>query len=94
MEIRFYIDPETGYPHIHWHGVQEYEVEDVLEQPREDTPGCRNFRIAIGQTKSGRYLQVVYTHDSKTRQILIITAYELKGNALTAYRRRRRRSGR
>ena len=30
MDIRFYIDPETGYPHIYRHGVEEYEVEDVL----------------------------------------------------------------
>ena len=94
MDIRFYIDPESGYPHIHRHGVQEYEVEDVLEQPREDTPGRRNSRIAIGQTRSGRYLQVVYTYNSGARQIFVITAYELRGNALAAYRRRRRRSGR
>ena len=26
MDIQFYIDPETGYPHIHRHGVEEYEV--------------------------------------------------------------------
>ena len=30
MNLRFYIDPETGYPHIYRHGVGEYEVEDVL----------------------------------------------------------------
>jgi len=30
MKIRFYIDPETGLPHIYNHKVREDEVEDVL----------------------------------------------------------------
>ena len=36
LKIRFYIDPETGKPHIHNHGVKENEVEDVLSKPGED----------------------------------------------------------
>ena len=39
MKIRFYIDPETGQPHIYNHGVREDEVEDVLGKPGEDRPG-------------------------------------------------------
>lgn len=31
MMIRFYIDPETGQPHIYNHGIREDEVADVLE---------------------------------------------------------------
>ncbi len=27
VEIRFYLDPETGLPHIYQHGVTEEEVE-------------------------------------------------------------------
>jgi hypothetical protein len=30
VKIRFYIDPETGLPHIYRHQVVEGEVEDVL----------------------------------------------------------------
>jgi hypothetical protein len=33
VRIRFYIDPETGEPHIYEHGVDEDEVADVLEDP-------------------------------------------------------------
>jgi hypothetical protein len=29
MRIRFYVDPETGTPHIHNHDVDEEEVADV-----------------------------------------------------------------
>lgn len=31
MKIRFYIDPETGLPHIYKHDVREVEVEGVLK---------------------------------------------------------------
>lgn len=94
MSIRFYIDPETGYPHIHRHGVAEYEVEDALAEPGEDVPARRNSRMTIGQTRGGRYLLVVYTRDPAMGQIFVITAYGLEGSALAAYRRRRRRRGR
>ena len=30
LSLRFYIDPETGDPHIYNHGVEEQEVEDVI----------------------------------------------------------------
>lgn len=33
MTIRFYIDPETGLPHIYGHAVDETEVEEVLRAP-------------------------------------------------------------
>ena len=54
MNIRFYIDPETGLPHIHGHAVDEDEVEDVLREPGEDRPGREGSRVAIGQTRAGR----------------------------------------
>lgn len=37
--VRYYIDPETGLPHIHNHGVSEEEVEQVLAEPGEDRQG-------------------------------------------------------
>ena len=54
MDLRFYIDPETGLPHIDNHNVTEIEVEDVLESPGEDRPGRHGARIALGQTTAGR----------------------------------------
>jgi len=91
MKIRFYIDPETRLPHIYNHKVEEEEVEDVLRKPGEDRPGKENSRIAIGQTKGGRYLRVIYVSDPEPDSLFVITAYELKGKPLKAYRRRSRR---
>ena len=91
MKIRFYIDKETGLPHIYRHEVREYEVEDVLQKPGEDRPGKEKSRIAIGQTRAGRYLRVIYVPDPEPDSIFVITAYELVGKPLKAYRRRRRR---
>ena len=91
MNIRFYIDPETSLPHIYKHGVDESEVEDVLRSPGEDRPGREGSRVAIGQTQAGRYLRVIYVADPEPDSVFVITAYELKGKPLTAYRRRHRR---
>ncbi len=93
MNIRFYIDPQTGLPHIFNHDVDEREVEDVLRRPGEDRAGREGSRVAIGQTQAGRYLRVIYVPDPEPDSIFVITAYELKGKPLTAYRRRRRRRG-
>jgi hypothetical protein len=35
MNTRYYIDPETGLPHIYRHNVSENEVEDVLLKDQE-----------------------------------------------------------
>ena len=91
MNLRYYIDPETGDPHIHNHGVDEKEVEDVIRNPGEDRPGREDSRVAIGQAQSGRYLRVIYVPDPEPNSIFVITAYELAGKPLAAYRRRRRR---
>ena len=63
MNIRFYLDPETGSPHIYGHAVAEDEVEEVLRTPGEDRPGRKGSRVAIGQTRAGRYLRVIYVPD-------------------------------
>ena len=94
MHVRFYIDPETGYPHIFSHGVEKSEVEDVLASPSEDRPGREGVRIAIGRTLGGRYLRVIYVPDREPDQAFVITAYELRGKPLTAFRRRMKRRGR
>ncbi len=91
MNIRFYIDPETALPHIYGHQVDEGEVEDVLKEPGEDRPGREDSRVAIGQTRAGRYIRVIYVPDPEPDSVFVITAYQLTGNPLMAYRRRRRR---
>jgi len=52
--VRYYIDPETGLPHIYNHDVSEEEVEEVLTRPGEDRRGYEGARVAIGQTRAGR----------------------------------------
>ncbi len=94
MRLRFFADPETRQPHIWNHGVDEHEVEAVLRRPGEDRRGSDNSRVAIGQTPTGRYLRVVYVRDPEPQSFFVITAYELRGQPLTAYQRRQRRKGR
>ncbi len=91
MEIRFYLYPDTRLPHIYEHGVNEDEVEDVLKRPGEDRPGTEGSRVALGQTRGGRYLRVIYVPDPEPNSLFVITAYQLTGKALNAFRRRRRR---
>ncbi len=91
MKIRFYINRDSGLPHIYDHEVQEAEVEEVLRNPGEDRPGRESSRVALGQTASGRYLRVIYVPDPEPDSVFVITAYDLTGKPLKAYRRRRRR---
>ena len=91
MKVRYYIDPETGAPHIHQHGVSEQEVEEVLLRPGEDRPGRDGSRVALGRTLGGRYLRVIYVVDPEPESVFVVTAYDLRGKPLLAYRRRARR---
>ena len=50
MEVRYYLDPESGEPHIYEHGVSEDEVEQVLRGPGEDLPARQGSRMKLGQT--------------------------------------------
>ncbi len=90
MNIRYYTDSDSGMPHIRAHGVTEQEVKDVLSNPGEDRPGRDGSRVSIGQTRGGRYLRVIYVAEAEAP--FVITAYELKGKPLTAYRKRRRQT--
>jgi hypothetical protein len=69
MNLRYYIDPVTGMPHIYNHEVDESEVEVVLRRPGEDRPGREGSRIAIGQTEAGRYVRVIYVPDPEPDSI-------------------------
>ena len=88
VNVRFHIDPTSGLPHIYNHDVNEDEVEQALANRGEDRPGTKDSRIAIGQTDSGRYLRVIYVRDPNPDSVFVITAYELHGKPLKAYRRR------
>jgi Domain of unknown function (DUF4258) len=89
LNVRYYIDPQTRLPHIHNHGVEESEVEEVLAHPGEDRPGAEGARVALGQTSAGRHLRVIYVPEPDG--VFVVTAYDLVGKPLLAYRRRRRR---
>ncbi len=90
MQIRYYVDRQTSLPHIHGHNVEEDEVEDVLLSPGEDRVGHGGARVVVGQTSGGRYLKVIYVPDPAPESVFVITAYELRGKALAAYKRRRK----
>ncbi len=94
MNVRFHLDPETGEPHVLRHGVTEEEAEDILRSPGEDRAGREGSRVALGQSRAGRYLRVIYVADPEPESVFVITAYELTGKPLAAYRRRRRRKER
>ena len=66
-------------------------MEDVLARPGEDRPGKDGARVAIGQTSGGRYLKVIFVPDPEPSSVFVITAYELRGKPLAAFRRRRKR---
>ena len=94
MELRFWNDPETGLPHIYAHGVTEDEVRQVLNRPGLNFRGGGNSRSIMGQTSVGRYLKVVFVPDAGGNSGFVVTAYELRGKALGAYRRARKRKKR
>lgn len=50
--------------------------------------------MKLGQTDAGRYLQVIYVPDRDPSNVFVVTAYELRGKARKAYRRRQRRKSR
>lgn len=91
LNVRYYIDNETDQPHPYRHDVTEHEVEQVLAKPGEDRPGHEGSRVAIGHTRAGRWLRVIYVPDPEPESVFVLTAYELKGKPLTAYKRRMRR---
>jgi hypothetical protein len=91
MNIRLFIDPRAVEPHIYAHRVSEEEVEEILVNPAEDRPGREGSRVAPGRTSAGRFLRGIYVPDPEPNSAFVITAYELSGKPLTAFRRRHRR---
>jgi hypothetical protein len=93
MEIRYNRDADTGLPHIYAHGVRETEVEDVLNHRLENRPGRKDSRVIVGRTRAGRVLKVIAVPDEDGSGVFVVTAYDLTGKALAAFRRRMRKRG-
>lgn len=91
MELRFWIDPDTGLPHIHNHGVSEEEARQVMIRTGEELSGRDGSRIRLGRTAAGRYLQVVYVPDQTGVGVFVVTAHDLRPKAKRALRKRMRR---
>jgi hypothetical protein len=94
MDLRFFVDPETGQPHIHNHGVTEAEVREVLAKRGEERWAADGARIKSAQTAAGRYLKVVYGLDKHPDELFVITAFAMRGKARKGFRTRQRRKGR
>lgn len=91
LDVRFYIDPATSRPHIERHGVTAREVEEVLKRPAEDRAGRDGCRVALGRSAGGRFLRVIYVPEPQADAAFVITAYDLTGKPLAAFRKRMRR---
>jgi len=96
-DFRYYTDADSGLPHIYQHNVTEDEVEEVFRN-RPLTGHCRasendgsTTRFAIGKTTDGRNLKIIYVPDDDRIGVFIITAYDIRGKELRAFRRRMRR---
>ena len=94
IELRFWTDAETGLPHFFDHGVTEDEVTEVLARPGLKRPAGGNSQSIMGQTSAGRYLKVVFVPDPDGQGGFVVTAYDLQGKGLKAYRRNKRRKKR
>jgi len=87
LNVRFYVDRESGEPHFARHGLSEHDLREVLANPLEDRPGQEGARTALCRSHAGRYIRVVYVPDS----VFVITAYEIGPKAKLAVVRRLRR---
>ena len=89
MQIRYYIDEESELPHIYSHGITEDDVAEALTNAAEEISGHSGARIAIGTTKGGKHVKVVYVPEESG--VFVITALQLKGKPLRAFRKRMRK---
>jgi len=87
LSIRYYVDPETGLPHIYGHDVEETEVEEVLSNPGEDRPGREgSHELQLERHQTGRYSQDnLLFPDPEPNSAFVITAYELRGKTINRH---------
>ena len=87
MRIRFHTNPD-GLPHIHDHNVTEEEVVEALSRFLERVSGRDDSVIAIGRTRSGRILKIIYAPARDGDGIFVITAFDLPPKQAKALQRR------
>lgn len=90
MRVRFHTDL-SGEPHIHGHNVRESEVIEALDRPLETIQGHADSFVAIGLTRSGRMLKIVYANARDGDGIFVIAAYDLPDKQRRALKRRQKR---
>jgi len=90
MDVRFHLDPIPVCPTFTAWGHRG-RGGSILRHPGQDRPGRDKSRHAMGQTSAGRYLRVIYIPDEIGDGVFVVTAWEMRGNELRSYRRRRRR---
>lgn len=88
MRVRFYIDPETGEPHLWRHQITCEEAIEILAKPIETRASRGTSRIANGRTRAGRYLRIIYIPDPEPLSIFVVTGWQLEGKSLKGMRRR------
>ncbi|MCO6456275.1 MAG: BrnT family toxin [Pirellulaceae bacterium] len=71
-------DPQGNVQHIAEHGITKAEVVEVLDRPSAREVSRSSGRpVAIGTTRTGRTLLVVYDEIDEDR-VYPVTAYELE----------------
>jgi hypothetical protein len=83
------------------HRISPTEAEEVLRSDPDVAIGHSGAFVAEGQTKSGRYLEVVFVWDEPSEVdaielpgeavVFVITAYDMTKKRKKAHRRRQRR---
>ncbi len=90
MNIHFHLDP-FGDPHMWVHNVTETEVVDAMTDPLETVKGRGTSFIAIGRTRAGRYIKVIYSPDNVGDGIFVVTAFDVPPRQIRALIKRKRR---
>ena len=85
---------DENVDHISRHGIEWWESEEVLADPKRTPLAPRTVsgevrRAYVGMTEGGRLLVVVYTH--RANKIRVITARRPSEHEARLYRRSKRR---
>ena len=87
MNLRFHLD-QAGQPHMWKHNVSVEEVAHILRDPLESIKGRGASIIAIGRTRAGRYLKVIYSPDDVGDGIFVISAFDVSRRQIRALKKR------
>jgi hypothetical protein len=63
----------------------------VVETARYADDAARTPSLSTLRRSAGRYLRIIYVPDPEPDSVFVITAHELQGKPLAAYRRRRKK---